>query len=65
MDELCVHLQKFDSGPVKWHRLSQFWSSEKQPAIEIQEKKELNTQWQEKKNKDKRIGKSPHAVFML
>lgn len=24
MDELWVHLQKFDSGPEKWQRLSQF-----------------------------------------
>lgn len=42
MDELWVHLQKFDSGPEKWQRLSQFWSSEKQPAIEIQNKKKQN-----------------------
>lgn len=32
MDVLWVHLQKFDSGPENWQRLSQFGSSEKQPA---------------------------------
>lgn len=45
MDELWVHLQKFDSGPEKWQRLSQFWSSEKQPAIEIQNKKTERMNW--------------------
>lgn len=64
MDELWVHLQKFDSDPVKWHRLSQFWSSEKQPAIEI-ERKNKRIEYTAAKNKDKLNGKSSHAVFML
>lgn len=38
MDELWVHLQKFDSGRLKWHKLSQFRSSEKQPASEKHKK---------------------------
>lgn len=45
MEVLWVHLQKFCSGPLKWHRLSQSDSSEKQPKIKNKQTKNALNEW--------------------
>lgn len=62
MEVLWVHLQKFCSGPLKWHRLSQSGSSEKQPKMRNKQT------WRMKKNekwKGKTTKLNPHTHIYI